>query len=706
MPLPRPLLAALLCASLLAQELENVITLDGRVLHGEVEVADELLRVRTERKDTFLSRVIVSERTPATATDGPPVYLFNQERLEAKKRGEVALVVQDQQWGSWQPDGSIEISMRDPELGRIRFTMLIGRVAPDVFTLYGVEYDHRVSLPLRSGGHIPISLVEASVDQTDLAALFKAARFFATLGDASRADVWLQRAAQLGGPEAELEAGRQAVRQILARTALAELERLLLTGAEDRAGYLADDLRKADVKHALLDELDARLARRDAARKALSELGLAQQTLSVAQADRVLKLLDVLGETNIALDQLPLLLEPWAEAFAGGGLDADNLGEAAELAAAIADFYTQPKDRGARGLARTLERSALPFAVKVALVQHAYEYQAPEEPIAWERFEHDKFHYFVQLPSAYQPDRPWPVLVALHGQMSTAEDVVHTWGAVAERWGMILISPEYVYNRKWGYKNSEEEHLSVLNAVHDAAARFQLDMDRVYLTGHSQGGHASWDIGGSHAGRYAGVVPFIGCSRATNSHDNFENTGLYIVDGSEDALAPKFNRESIMELGELECDATYVEYRGGKHESFAEEFEACARWMLQHTRPAAKPELALFAIRSCDIERNWLRISKPEKKLPETNPDNVHRCWVRAEFADNLFKLRGDGVKEVEVLLSAALVDFSQKLRIKAHGDTKFNKLFEPDWQVALEEAWASRDRSEIFLGRVKVRLD
>ena len=42
-------------------------------------------------------------------------------------------------------------------------------------------------------------------------------------------------------------------------------------------------------------------------------------------------------------------------------------------------------------------------------------------------------------------------------------------GGLAERLGAILVSPEYIYGRKWGYKASAEEHHAVADVLSDAA---------------------------------------------------------------------------------------------------------------------------------------------------------------------------------------------------------------------------------------------
>ena len=58
----------------------------------------------------------------------------------------------------------------------------------------------------------------------------------------------------------------------------------------------------------------------------------------------------------------------------------------------------------------------------------------------------------------------------------------------------------------------------MLYSLRDAMKRFAIDTDRVFLTGHSMGGTAAWDMGLSHPSLWAGVIPIVASwDRATSS---------------------------------------------------------------------------------------------------------------------------------------------------------------------------------------------
>src|SRR5436189_20252 len=64
-----------------------------------------------------------------------------------------------------------------------------------------------------------------------------------------------------------------------------------------------------------------------------------------------------------------------------------------------------------------------------------------------------------------------------------------------------------------GYRFSARERASALAALRWARLRFDLDPDRVLVTGSSRGGHMSWDLALRHPGLFAAAAPMIGAPR-------------------------------------------------------------------------------------------------------------------------------------------------------------------------------------------------
>lgn len=104
----------------------------------------------------------------------------------------------------------------------------------------------------------------------------------------------------------------------------------------------------------------------------------------------------------------------------------------------------------------------------------------------------------------------WPLLIFLHGSGERGDDIgrvkVHGPPKVADRnpdFPFILISPLLPAGQDWD--------TAKLEAILDEALEtLPVDRSRVYLTGLSRGGHASWRWAAANPERFAAVAPVAG----------------------------------------------------------------------------------------------------------------------------------------------------------------------------------------------------
>ncbi len=118
--------------------------------------------------------------------------------------------------------------------------------------------------------------------------------------------------------------------------------------------------------------------------------------------------------------------------------------------------------------------------------------------------------YRLKLPPEYHAGRPYPVLIALHHGGELGTDMVKRWGDEAGKHGYILACPDWDQAGVGGYTYTSAEHATVLDTLRDLRQHFNVDTDRVFMTGHGEGGNMAWDVGLSHPDLFAGVVPMAG----------------------------------------------------------------------------------------------------------------------------------------------------------------------------------------------------
>ncbi|WP_347304551.1 hypothetical protein V5740_14225 (plasmid) [Croceibacterium sp. TMG7-5b_MA50] len=122
------------------------------------------------------------------------------------------------------------------------------------------------------------------------------------------------------------------------------------------------------------------------------------------------------------------------------------------------------------------------------------------------------YPYQLFIPRALDEagDTRWPLLLFLHGSGERGVDIarVKTHGPpkIADRdhdFPFILISPLLPAEEDWD--------IAKLDAIlRHVTARLPVDPGRIYLTGLSRGGHATWRWGAAEPGRFAALVPVAG----------------------------------------------------------------------------------------------------------------------------------------------------------------------------------------------------
>jgi poly(3-hydroxybutyrate) depolymerase/kynurenine formamidase len=200
--------------------------------------------------------------------------------------------------------------------------------------------------------------------------------------------------------------------------------------------------------------------------------------------------------------------------------------------------------------------------------------------------------YALFVPSTYDASQAAPLIVALHGLGRPYDWMMGYDGFIdfAERGGYVVVSPLGYHPRAWyGSRGQgippgaarEGERLpanlgelseqDVLNVLHIARERFNVDPERIYLWGHSMGGAGSYHLAARYPHVWAGVA--VAAPAPLTEHidhiSRFRHIPVLVLHGDEDTVVPvELSRTWVARMRELGMEHVYAEIPGGDHSLF------------------------------------------------------------------------------------------------------------------------------------------
>lgn len=201
------------------------------------------------------------------------------------------------------------------------------------------------------------------------------------------------------------------------------------------------------------------------------------------------------------------------------------------------------------------------------------------------------FDHLLYLPAGYRAARGprWPLVVFLHGKGESGHDL-----ALVERHGppkliaagrtfpFILAAPQCPAGQWWNY--------GALDLfVGELMRRHRVDPDRVYLTGLSMGGFATWAMAQLNPARYAAIAPICGGGEVKFAAA-LRDTPIWTFHGGRDRVIPvRRTRELVMAVKAAGGSPRFTLYPQANHDSWTRPYagQALYTWLLAQRRGAA-----------------------------------------------------------------------------------------------------------------------
>ncbi len=285
----------------------------------------------------------------------------------------------------------------------------------------------------------------------------------------------------------------------------------------------------------------------------------------------------------------------------------------------------------------------------------------------------------------------------------------------ATRHGYIVIAPDWQKQHQFKYEYSAREHAVVLAALRDACKRFSIDTDRVYLSGHSMGGDAAWDIGLAHPDLWAGVIPIVATEgKYVAFYDrNAARLPMYFVSGELDGNRTATNATQwnhYLTAQTRGYDMTLVEYQGRGHEHFSDELLRLFDWMQRKKRDFLPADFTVATMRLSDNCFWCVEIhDMPKATMVDPAfwppPSGTHALEVKVKKmsdAANGLAIDVHGTK-MTIWLGPGWIDFDRPATITLNtARVSPRQPIKPSLETLLEDARTRADRQHPFWAKLE----
>lgn len=149
---------------------------------------------------------------------------------------------------------------------------------------------------------------------------------------------------------------------------------------------------------------------------------------------------------------------------------------------------------------------------------------------------HARGGYSLYIPEAYTPERPWPLVVALHGGYSHGRDFIWTWLREARSRGLVVFAPTS-QAMTWSIEHVEIDEQPLRRHLEQVCSRVHIDRSRMLLTGMSDGGTFALALGMSGNSIYQTIVP-VSCALPPVDLRQVKGKRILWVHGAQDWIFP------------------------------------------------------------------------------------------------------------------------------------------------------------------------
>jgi len=191
--------------------------------------------------------------------------------------------------------------------------------------------------------------------------------------------------------------------------------------------------------------------------------------------------------------------------------------------------------------------------------------------------------FSLYVPEYYTPDRAWPLVMAMHGGSGNGRNFLWSWLRNARSSGAILIAPTAT-GPTWALMGEDSDTPNLMGILEAVRSRWNVDSERMLLTGMSDGGTFCYVSGLDGASPFTHLGPVASTfhplmAEMADAH-RLRGLPIFLVHGKLDWMFPvQVARHTQQALSAAGADVTYREIDDLSH-TYPREINAeMLRWL-------------------------------------------------------------------------------------------------------------------------------
>lgn len=202
--------------------------------------------------------------------------------------------------------------------------------------------------------------------------------------------------------------------------------------------------------------------------------------------------------------------------------------------------------------------------------------------------------YLLYLPEGYEADeeKTWPLLFFLHGYGDRGDNLLllpkaSPFMMIREKGPLpfIIVAPLLSTSHQ-DYSAFPDNYMN--EALDEILADYRVDRKRIYLTGLSMGGEATYRFAINQPDTFAAIAPLCAYLSSSLSVESIKDLPVWAIHGADDTVVPlSQGRRPVEALQEAGGDVRFTVLEGHDHDVWTDTYSdpAFYDWLLQHQRP-------------------------------------------------------------------------------------------------------------------------